>query len=207
MMGKLLCYKDAVYTVCAQPECGMLFKINMFTATMNKYGPRCTSCTEIARDSYHNLPGFIRQLSQGLIRASGVLSAEDGKREIITASKLCCICNEEVKLDRPIYVYGCDLFVCHRTRKHRMKFQSGHKTYQSFSSVIIERLIKAEHPICIDPTIMIGSPGAFNDSMVKEMIIDLYITIKEQNQKLKVSKSKQNTHNWKARVTANSHRK
>lgn len=206
MMGKIIKLGKHMYTVCAQPNCGMLFKMNTSTTTKNKYGYQCAKCTRAARASYHRIANHVIRIAQNYIRPSGILPGESLQAEYIPPPLLCCLCEAPTQLKRPIYIFGLNLVVCHNTRKHSVVRKITHGVYEHMGTVVATQLKEMGLPTVIDESIPVGSPGAFNDDACFKLILEYHRKTQEQYKRNKLIRSKKNSAAFKRNMAARKQR-
>ncbi len=107
--GYVLRLNGASYTICAQPMCGMLFKIEPATATSTSYGPQCLRCFAESRRHHYSIPRFVSSVLQTRYRET------PDSEELIPPPLLCFLCDRRpLRLNRDITIMGKNTFICHR---------------------------------------------------------------------------------------------
>jgi hypothetical protein len=115
--GKVLHLGGKLYTVCTQPRCGMLFKVDNNYTSYNSRGPRCFFCTIEHIAARHTIPVHIQRLLQNWIRPSGVLENDIPSAEENLPPLKCAICERTLALNKHIYIFGVGIYVCNK-RNH-----------------------------------------------------------------------------------------
>ena len=112
--GKIIEFGDQLYTICPQPNCGILSVIDHYSVSYNEHGIACSACTEKRKTLLHSLPAYIIRVLQNWIRPSGVAPRESIEAEMILPPLKCFVCGRDLKLNQDIEVWGRDTFICKR---------------------------------------------------------------------------------------------
>jgi chaperonin cofactor prefoldin len=180
IVGKIFILQGEMHTFCAQPNCGMLFKMDRYTSTFTKYGPQCLPCALIAWASFHRVPQFVIRILQCWIRPSGLLPGDDLKAEMIQPPLPCCICGRSVRIDKCVTVFGKKVVVCHNP-KHPVVRKIGNGFFtEHMGHYVREKLIERGLPTFIDENAPEGSPNYLDDSIVASLVIKFYIEAKQR---------------------------
>jgi hypothetical protein len=114
MDGAIVRLDNDMYTICAQPTCGSVFKIDACNTSSDQYGPRCAACTLDANAATFPIPMFVSRILQNRLRPTGLPARNPAELDAITEARVCAMCEKPLKLNRHIYLFGHDTYMCSR---------------------------------------------------------------------------------------------
>jgi hypothetical protein len=166
-----------MYTICAQPKCGMLFLMDSNYTSHNRHGPRCFFCTIEYVASKHRLPSFVLRLLQGWIRPSCVMEDDDTPdSDKLHPPKTCLLCEKSLSLNDPIHIFGVNLYVCNH-KSHGVKH---------WKAKAVARIVKHGIPLLIDENVPIDR--LISDIRpIQTILLGCYASFKATGERMKVA--------------------